>query len=115
MNAGNPYVHYAHTTGKLRVYNSPDGYQNRAEYDAIVEALWITQSMVQLQAGHGDLSKRALLAIASRLFKLGCERVLIQRAAGRGMPWGTLTHQEDGLDTYLVNLLDLRDKGLIDG
>lgn len=108
-----PFVHYAHTTGKLRIYRSPDGYKNRAEYDAIVEALWITQSMVQLQAGHGDLNKRALLAIGTELFKRGAERVLIQRAKGRSMPWGVIIESNDQEDTYLVNLLEMRHRGLI--
>lgn len=109
------YIHYAHTTGKLRVYSSPDGYKNRVEYDAIVEALWITQSMVQLQAGKGHLTKRALLAIAETLYRHGAERVLIQRAKGRSMPWGKLTHSDEHEDTYLVDLLEMRDRGLIGG
>jgi hypothetical protein len=107
------YVHYAHTTGKLRVYSSPDGYKNRDEYDAIIEAMWLTQTMVQLQAGHGELKKQALLAIATELFKRGAERVLIQRAKGKRMPWGEMIESTDREDTYLVNLLEMRHRGLI--
>ena len=109
-------VQYSETTGKLRVYyNKPNGYQSRAEFDAIVEAMWITSTMVQLQAGHGELNKRALLKIAQCLYDRHAERVMIKRAKGRVMPWGTLTHSDDHEDTYVVNLLELRHRGLIHG
>lgn len=116
MSANSVEVQYTETTGKLRVYyNKPNGYKNRAEFDAIVEAMWITGSMVQLQAGKGELTKRALLKIAQRLYDKGAERVIVQRARGKGMPWGTLTHSDGVEDTYLVNLLEMRHRGLIHG
>lgn len=107
-------VHYAEKTADLRVYyNKPDGYQNRAEFDAIVGVMWITGSMVQLQAGHGELKKRALLKIAQLLYDRGSERVIVQRAKGKTMPWGTLTHSDEHEDTYMINLLELLHRCLI--
>lgn len=109
-------VHYADKTADLRVYyNNPNGYAERAEYDAIVGVMWITGAMVQLQGGHGELTKRALLKIAEKLCQRGAERLLIQRAAGKHVPWGTLTHSDGQEDTYMVNLLELQRRGLING
>jgi len=107
------HIHYAHTTGKLRVYDQQNGYTDRLEYAAIIEALWISQSMVQLQAAKGDINKRAILAIFGKLFGMGAERVLIQRAKGRRMPYGTLIESGEHEDTYLVNLLELNYRGLL--
>ena len=110
-----PFIHYAHTSGKLRLYASPDGYKNRAEYDAITEALWITQTTIQLQCAKGDLNRRAILAVFAKCYSLGAERIIIQRAKGRKMPWGTVIESDEHEDTYLINLLELRHRGVIDG
>lgn len=109
-------VQYTETTGKLRVYyNKPNGYANRAEYDAIVESMWITPSMPQLQAGKGKITRRAILKIFQTLLEKGAERVIVQRAKGKGMPWGILIDSDDKEDTFMVNLLELKHRGLIGG
>lgn len=109
-------VQYTEKTGDLRVYyDKPNGYAERAEYDAIVGVIWVTARMAQLHGGHGELNKRALLKIAQQMFDKGAERLLIQRAKGKHVPWGVLMHSEDQEDTYLVNLLEMLHKGLIRG
>lgn len=107
------HVEYVDTTGRLKVYDTPDGYANRDEYRAVIQVLWITTTLVQLQDAKGELSKRALLKISQRLFDKGAEQVQIQRAKGRIMPWGELIESTDTEDTYLVNLLEMRHRGLI--
>ncbi|WP_026601654.1 hypothetical protein [Methylomonas sp. 11b] len=107
------YVEYAETTGRLKLYDTPDGYEKRKEYQAVMQVLWISSTMVLLQDAKGELSKRALLKISQKLYDKGIERVQIVRAKGRRMSWGEIIESNDQEDVYLVNLLEMRHRGLI--
>lgn len=115
MSAGKPYIHYAHVSGEMRVFSDADGYKNRVQYDAIVSVLWLTQTLAQLQGAHGRFNQRSILATYETMLQRGAERLMIKRAKGRKLPYGELIETGAAEDTYLVNLLDLQQRGLING
>ena len=110
MKSNHRFAHYSQAMGEIRTYSSPDGYQNRDPFLAIVNVIWITAQQVMLRGGKGEMDARSILAICLSLKQQGVEQLIIKRAKGKRVPWGKLTESDQYEDTYLVELNTIEEK-----
>jgi hypothetical protein len=112
MPSNNVFIHYADVVGTIRVYEQADGYQNRQQFFAIIDAVWLSDATVQLQGGHGALTRPAIIAIAKALYHKGATQALIHRPHGKRMPFAKFLYRSEAEDTYAVDLALMHETGL---
>lgn len=109
------YCHYTQTAAELRIYADGNGYAERRDYDAIINVVWIDDATVLLRGAKGTLGCAAVLAVLQTLRRAGAHTLIVNRAKGRVMPFGVRTATREHEDTWRIDLLDLQQRGLIEG
>ena len=104
---------YTQTNGELRIFFNDNGYEQREEYDAIINVMWVKDTVVKLRGAHGKFTKQSMLAAYQACEKLGATHVIADRAKGRKLPFADLVETGEYENVWQVNLLDLKAKGLI--
>ena len=95
---------YSPVSGILRVYDSEEGYDNRAPFRAVTSVVWTSDDRVVLFGTYGKYKKQDILDVFSELHGMGARTAEMARAKGRKMPLGVLVRSEGKEDWYEINL-----------
>ena len=105
--------HYTHLVSEIRSYKTIDGYENKEEYQAIVNVVWLSDIKVMLRGANGKICRRTLIACFSVLWSLGAELIVLTRAAGKRMPFGKIIEKGRYEDTWEIDLSALKTRNFI--
>jgi hypothetical protein len=98
--------------GDLKIYDTPDGYDKREPFMVVIGVTYTSDTEVILRSAEGQMSRRMILAVATKLISEGIRTVCIHRKKGRKMPFGVLVKRCEKEDVFEVDLVAMREKGL---
>ncbi len=98
------HVHYLHTSGELRIYSDPQGYEKRQPHSGFINVLWLDENTAMLRGAIGRMQVKTMLAIVKALQQQGAKKLLIKRRKGKRVPFGRLIESSEYESTFEVDL-----------
>jgi hypothetical protein len=98
--------HLTHLVDEIRSYIGGDGYENRDDYAAIVNVVWLSDSKVMLRGANGKVSRNTLLSCFDTLKAAGAKTAILTRKTGKRMPFAKLIVEGEHENTWEIDLYE---------
>jgi hypothetical protein len=107
------YCHYTQVFGELRIYDNDDGYTKRDEYKVIVSVIWTDDKTVIFRSTKGKADRKSIICAFQEIYNQGAETIIIKRSKNKTMPFSILIDENEYEKTFKVDLIVLKNAGLI--